>query len=100
MDDGSTAPPALLKNSKRWRRIVGSACIVVGLPGIILPIIPGIPLLIAGFALLSTEDRRVRSHVDGVDPQQSPEPPDGTELKPRETEEPPSDKRSYMRRRT
>jgi uncharacterized membrane protein YbaN (DUF454 family) len=42
-------------------KIVGWACLVVGLLGTILPIIPGIPFLIAGLATLSTQHRWVRA---------------------------------------
>jgi len=38
-----------------WRLIVGWVCIGLGLLGIILPIIPGIPLLGGGLVLLSTQ---------------------------------------------
>ena len=34
---------------------VGSTLVILGLTGLVLPVIPGIPLLIAGFALLATE---------------------------------------------
>ena len=40
-----------------WRLIVGWASIGLGLLGIVLPIIPGIPLLIFGLVLLSTQYR-------------------------------------------
>lgn len=40
-----------------WRKIVGWAFIAVGLLGIILPIIPGIPLLIVGLMTLATQHR-------------------------------------------
>ena len=38
-----------------WRLIVGWAVIGFGLLGIVLPIIPGIPLIIGGLVLLSTQ---------------------------------------------
>ena len=44
-----------------WRKVVGWTCLVIGLLGIILPIIPGIPFLVVGLAALSTEYRWVRS---------------------------------------
>lgn len=47
--------------SRLWRELVGWTCLVVGVLGIILPIIPGIPFLVAGLAALSTEYRWVRS---------------------------------------
>jgi uncharacterized membrane protein YbaN (DUF454 family) len=51
---------------KNWKRLphpfrwviaasVGSTLVVLGLTGLVLPVIPGIPLLIAGFALLASE---------------------------------------------
>jgi len=40
-----------------WRLILGWGCIALGLLGILLPIIPGIPLLIAGLVFLSTQYR-------------------------------------------
>jgi uncharacterized protein YqgC (DUF456 family) len=33
----------------------GGTLVILGLIGLVLPVIPGIPLLIAGFALLATE---------------------------------------------
>ena len=41
----------------RWvvAATVGGSLVIVGLTGLILPVIPGIPLLIAGFALLASE---------------------------------------------
>ena len=38
-----------------WRLLAGWVCIGVGLLGLILPIIPGIPLLIFGLVLLSSQ---------------------------------------------
>ena len=41
----------------RWVIVatVGSTLVGLGLLGLVLPVIPGVPLLIAGFALLATE---------------------------------------------
>jgi uncharacterized membrane protein YbaN (DUF454 family) len=41
--------------------IVGWACVAAGLLGLVLPIIPGIPLLIAGLVMLSTQHRWARA---------------------------------------
>jgi uncharacterized membrane protein YbaN (DUF454 family) len=49
------------EKSSLWLKIVGWACVVVGLLGIVLPIIPGIPFLIAGMATLSTQHKWVRA---------------------------------------
>ena len=38
-----------------WRRLLGWTCILIGIPGLILPILPGIPLVIFGIVLLSRE---------------------------------------------
>jgi hypothetical protein len=51
----------LVSKSPFWRKLVGWTCLALGVFGIILPIIPGIPFLVAGLALLSTEYRWVRS---------------------------------------
>lgn len=55
-----------LWTKKNWKRLphplrwviaasVGSTLVIIGLTGLVLPVIPGIPLLIAGFALLASE---------------------------------------------
>ncbi|MFM6841974.1 MAG: PGPGW domain-containing protein, partial [Candidatus Planktophila sp.] len=46
-----------LPHPLRWviAATVGGTLVVLGLTGLVLPVIPGIPLLIAGFALLATE---------------------------------------------
>lgn len=44
-----------------WLKIVGWACVAAGVLGIALPILPGIPLLIAGMATLSTQHKWVRA---------------------------------------
>jgi uncharacterized protein YqgC (DUF456 family) len=49
------------RESSLWLKIVGWACIAVGLLGLVLPIIPGIPILIAGLVTLSTQHRWARA---------------------------------------
>ncbi len=44
-----------------WRKLIGWTCLGIGLLGVVLPIIPGIPFLIAGMVSLSTEHRWVRA---------------------------------------
>jgi uncharacterized membrane protein YbaN (DUF454 family) len=46
-----------LPHPLRWIIVatVGGTLVALGLLGLVLPVIPGIPLLIAGFALLATE---------------------------------------------
>jgi len=46
-----------------WRLLLGWICIAIGLLGIVLPIIPGIPLLIAGLVLLSSQYRWAHASV-------------------------------------
>ena len=46
-----------------WRKVAGWACLALGVLGIVLPIVPGIPLLIAGMATLSTQHRWARASV-------------------------------------
>ena len=56
----------LLWVKNNWKRLphpirwvvaatVGGTLVLVGLTGLILPVIPGIPMMIAGFALLASE---------------------------------------------
>lgn len=45
------------RQSSLWRKILGWACVAVGLLGIILPILPGIPLLVLGLMFLATQHR-------------------------------------------
>lgn len=49
------------ERSSIWLKIVGWACVSVGLLGVVLPVIPGIPFLIAGMATLSTQHKWVRA---------------------------------------
>lgn len=46
-----------LPNPIRWVVVatVGGTLVIVGLTGLVLPVIPGIPLMLAGFALLASE---------------------------------------------
>jgi Putative transmembrane protein (PGPGW) len=44
-----------------WRKLIGWACVGTGLLGILLPIIPGIPFLVAGLVSLSAEHRWIRA---------------------------------------
>ncbi len=46
-----------LPHPLRWIVVatVGGTLVVVGLTGLVLPVIPGIPLMLAGFALLASE---------------------------------------------
>jgi hypothetical protein len=48
---------------KRVRVIGGFALIVAGVLGVILPIIPGTPLLIAGVALVGTDHPKIQFFV-------------------------------------
>lgn len=48
------------EQSSLWVKIVGWVCLTVGLSGLVLPILPGIPLMIAGLAALSTQHRWAR----------------------------------------
>lgn len=44
-----------------WRKLIGWVCVGIGLLGILLPIIPGVPFLVAGLISLSTEHRWIRA---------------------------------------
>lgn len=46
-----------------WRSVIGWTCLALGVLGMILPLAPGIPLVIAGLAILSTQHRWVRGLV-------------------------------------
>jgi Putative transmembrane protein (PGPGW) len=50
-------PPGWIMNLKRpgslWGAVVGWICIGIGVLGIVLPIIPGLPFLFAGLFILS-----------------------------------------------
>jgi uncharacterized membrane protein YbaN (DUF454 family) len=40
-----------------WRTVAGWLCVLAGVVGLVLPVIPGIPLLVAGLIVLSTRYR-------------------------------------------
>jgi hypothetical protein len=46
-----------------WVMLFGWACVAIGLAGVVLPIIPGIPFLVVGLVSLSSQHRWVRSLV-------------------------------------
>jgi hypothetical protein len=47
--------------ASRFRNATGYALISFGIAGVLLPVIPGIPLIIAGAAVLGKDHRLVRS---------------------------------------
>jgi uncharacterized protein len=47
---------AVPPNKKLWRSAAGYSCIVVGIAGCVLPILPGVPLLFLGLGLLSVHN--------------------------------------------
>jgi uncharacterized membrane protein YbaN (DUF454 family) len=46
--------------SSIWLKVAGWACVAVGLLGLVLPVIPGIALLVAGLVTLSSQHRWAR----------------------------------------
>ncbi|HUX45016.1 MAG TPA: PGPGW domain-containing protein [Terracidiphilus sp.] len=54
-------PGSKLPQSSLWLKLVGWACVAVGLLGLLLPILPGIPLLVAGLVTLSSQHRWARA---------------------------------------
>jgi uncharacterized membrane protein YbaN (DUF454 family) len=46
-----------------WRSVTGWGLLALGVLGMILPLAPGIPLVIAGLVILSTQHRWVRGLV-------------------------------------
>lgn len=57
----------------RIRSVTGMVLVLLGLVGIVLPIIPGLPLLIAGVALLGA-DHPLRAFIDRVRRRRWPAP--------------------------
>ncbi len=49
-----------------WRKVIGWAFLSIGFLGIPVPIIPGIPFLLAGLATLSTEHQWARALLLGL----------------------------------
>src|SRR3712207_4202793 len=52
-------------SSRMLRRALAILCIVLGVTGCVLPILPGLPFLIAGGRLLGPRDRLLRRAVVG-----------------------------------
>jgi uncharacterized membrane protein YbaN (DUF454 family) len=48
-------------SSSLWRTAGGWVLLLLGTAGLILPVLPGTPLLIAGLVMLSTEHRWARN---------------------------------------
>ncbi len=44
-----------------WRTVGGWIFVIVGVAGLLLPVLPGVPLLIAGLVLLSADHRWARN---------------------------------------
>jgi uncharacterized membrane protein YbaN (DUF454 family) len=55
------ATETIRRKGSLWRKIIGWSFVAAGLLGLVLPIIPGIPLLIAGLVALSTQHRWARA---------------------------------------
>lgn len=50
----------------RLREATGFAFLIAGLFGMLLPLIPGVPLLLAGVAILGTNHPRVQSWIKRI----------------------------------
>jgi uncharacterized protein len=48
-------------NGSRWRTVGGWIFLILGVAGVLLPVLPGAPLLIAGLVLLSADYRWARN---------------------------------------
>ncbi len=51
----------------RLREVTGFALLIAGLVGLLLPVMPGIPLLIAGVALLGSKHPRVQPWIKRIE---------------------------------
>ena len=49
-----------------WRNVGGWILVVLGVAGLMLPVLPGIPLLIAGLVMLSADYRWARNFLRRV----------------------------------
>ncbi len=58
----SSTPPV---PPSRARRLLGIGCLVLGIVGCILPILPGLPLLVVGGRLLGRRDPLLRRSIAG-----------------------------------
>ena len=52
---------SLQSSGSLWRSAGGWTLVVLGVAGLVLPVLPGTPLLIAGLVMLSTEHRWARN---------------------------------------
>jgi len=48
------------------RRIIGAICVVIGIIGLLMPVMPGWPFLIPGIALLGPRDPILRPQVHQI----------------------------------
>lgn len=54
------------RSGSLWRNAGGWAFVILGVAGIVLPILPGAPLLLAGLVLLSADHRWARDCLHRV----------------------------------
>jgi uncharacterized protein YqgC (DUF456 family) len=52
------------KHGRAWRVAIGVPLIALGLVGLVLPIIPGLPLLAAGLLAIGADHPRLRPVVE------------------------------------
>jgi uncharacterized membrane protein YbaN (DUF454 family) len=57
----NTQPPVSL-----WRTAAGWTLLILGVAGLMLPFLPGIPLLVAGLVMLSSQHRWARACLERI----------------------------------